>query len=306
VHLSSLPHPTPPSNHTHTLTHTTHYTQHTRNAYSHPRRLGEQLAALHLNDAHAPLHKGRFGFAVSNFLALTPLNNTWDPEWPRFFARRLEAQVTALQKEKQYGRAALNATDTELVDLGMRVRACVTMRGVGRSMMMPGGQKVKSGEQARVIRRKRKNTHPHCLLSCTHPMIRFPHTTTRRPHHTQKKTQVVNAVPSLLAGVTVTPSLIHGDLWVGNAGATESDGPVIFDPACFFGHHEMELAMMTLFGGFREEFWSSYHKAIPKAPGFEGRHKLYQLYYYLNQLNLFGDAGVKATCLRLANELLMV
>jgi len=69
------------------------------------------------------LHKGRFGFAVSNFLALTPLNNTWDASWPSFFARRLEAQVTALHQEKQYGRAALNATDTELAELGMRVRA---------------------------------------------------------------------------------------------------------------------------------------------------------------------------------------
>lgn len=119
--------------------------------------------------------------------------------------------------------------------------------------------------------------------------------------------QVVNAVPGLLAGLKVQPSLIHGDLWVGNAGATEAQGPVIFDPACFFGHHEMELAMMTLFGGFREEdFWASYHAKIPKAPGFEARHKLYQLYYYLNQLNLFGDAGVKATCVRLANDLLLL
>lgn len=87
-----------------------------------PRRLGEQLAALHLSDAHAALHQGRFGFAVSNYLALTPLNNTWDPDWGAFFARRLEAQVTALHKEKLYGRAALNASDTELLELGMRVR----------------------------------------------------------------------------------------------------------------------------------------------------------------------------------------
>lgn len=61
---------------------------------------------------------------------------------------------------------------------------------------------------------------------------------------------MVSRLPELLSGVQVRPSLIHGDLWVGNAGATK-DGPAIFDPACFFGHHEMELAMMTLFGGFR-------------------------------------------------------
>lgn len=117
---------------------------------------------------------------------------------------------------------------------------------------------------------------------------------------------MVNAVPGLLTGVKITPSLIHGDLWIGNAGATEEHGPIIFDPACFFGHHEMELAMMTLFEGFRDDFWGAYHAKVPKAPGFETRHKLYKLYYYLNQLNLFGDAGVKATCLRLAHELLLV
>ncbi|TFJ83631.1 hypothetical protein NSK_004735 [Nannochloropsis salina CCMP1776] len=199
-------------------------------------RLGEQLAALHLDQTHAALHRGRFGFSVSNFLALTPLNNTWTDDWPSFLARRLESQVAALYQEKQYGRAALNETDLELRTLGSRV---------------------------------------------------------------------IRAVPALLAGVKVSPSLIHGDLWIGNAGATEA-GPVIFDPACFFGHHEMELAMMTLFGGFRDEFWNAYHARLPKEKGFETRQKLYQFYYYLNQLNLFGDAGVKRTCVRLAEELLLI
>jgi protein-ribulosamine 3-kinase len=41
----------------------------------------------------------------------------------------------------------------------------------------------------------------------------------------------------------------------------------VFDPACFFGHHEMELAMMGLFGGFRDDFYSSYHSYLPKTAG---------------------------------------
>jgi hypothetical protein len=45
------------------------------------RQLGVQLAALHLSGTHEALHNGRFGFAVSNYLALTPLNNTWDNDW---------------------------------------------------------------------------------------------------------------------------------------------------------------------------------------------------------------------------------
>lgn len=39
---------------------------------------------------------------------------------------------------------------------------------------------------------------------------------------------------------------------------------------------------------FRSEFWESYHSLIPPGPGFARRRVLYQLYYYLNQLNLFG------------------
>lgn len=85
------------------------------------RRLGEKLAALHLSHEHDALHKGRFGFAVSNFLALTPLNNTWDSSWPSFFARRLESQIVSAYKDKTYGRAALNQSDMTLMDLGMRV-----------------------------------------------------------------------------------------------------------------------------------------------------------------------------------------
>ncbi|CAN0505978.1 unnamed protein product, partial [Discosporangium mesarthrocarpum] len=47
---------------------------------------------------HNDLHKGRFGFPVSNFLALTPLNNAWCDSWTDFFRRRLNDQIDALQK----------------------------------------------------------------------------------------------------------------------------------------------------------------------------------------------------------------
>jgi fructosamine-3-kinase len=58
--------------------------------------------------------------------------------------------------------------------------------------------------------------------------------------------------------------------------------PVIFDPASFYGHHEFDLAITRMFGGFTEEFYSAYHKLIPKAPGYEARHKLYLLFHCLN------------------------
>ena len=57
---------------------------------------------------------------------------------------------------------------------------------------------------------------------------------------------------------------------------------VIFDPACFYGHHEFDLAIAGMFGGFNKQFYDAYHSLIPKAPGFAIRHKLYTLFHYIN------------------------
>ena len=83
------------------------------------------------------------------------------------------------------------------------------------------------------------------------------------------------------------PSLLHGDLWSGNAGFIE-ESPVIFDPAVYYGDRETDLAMTELFGGFPREFYRAYHEAFPLAPGYERRKHLYNLYHLLNHLNIFG------------------
>lgn len=84
-------------------------------------------------------------------------------------------------------------------------------------------------------------------------------------------------------------SLLHGDLWSGNWGATKGQ-PVIFDPAVYYGDRESDIAMTMLFGGFGPGFYSAYQESWPMEPGYEDRLKLYQLYHVLNHLNLFGSA----------------
>ncbi len=88
-----------------------------------------------------------------------------------------------------------------------------------------------------------------------------------------------------------------------NVGATKDNQPVIYDPACFYGHHEFDLAIMRMYGGYNDEFWTTYFERIPKQQGFEQRAQLYEMYQYLNQLNLFGDPGVKRKVEKLAEEL---
>ena len=97
------------------------------------------------------------------------------------------------------------------------------------------------------------------------------------------------------------PSLLHGDLWSGNAGFTV-EGPVVFDPAVYYGDREADLAMTELFGGFPREFYHAYHEAFPLPEGYEERKHLYNLYHLLNHLNLFGSGylgQVEATLRRI-------
>ncbi|MBN1427489.1 MAG: fructosamine kinase family protein [Anaerolineae bacterium] len=85
------------------------------------------------------------------------------------------------------------------------------------------------------------------------------------------------------------PSLLHGDLWGGNWMTTTGGEPVIFDPAVYVGCREADLAMTTLFGGFPRTFYDAYSEVFPLQNGYEERQPLYQLYYLLCHLNLFGE-----------------
>jgi protein-ribulosamine 3-kinase len=88
-------------------------------------------------------------------------------------------------------------------------------------------------------------------------------------------------------------SLLHGDLWGGNAGADPTGAPVIFDPAVCFGDRETDLAMTRLFGGFSASFYSAYESVWPLPTGSAERADLYNLYHVLNHLNLFGESYLR-------------
>ena len=95
-------------------------------------------------------------------------------------------------------------------------------------------------------------------------------------------------VDEILRTHSPQPSLLHGDLWSGNAGFTPQ-GPVVFDPAVYYGDREADLAMTELFGGFPREFYAAYEEAHPLQRGYELRKHFYNLYHLLNHLNLFGS-----------------
>lgn len=91
-----------------------------------------------------------------------------------------------------------------------------------------------------------------------------------------------------LAGHRPEPSLIHGDLWSGNAAALADGTPVIYDPAVHYADCECDLAMAALFGGFSAGFGKAYQATRPLPAGVERRAGWYQLYHVLNHASLFG------------------
>lgn len=112
---------------------------------------------------------------------------------------------------------------------------------------------------------------------------------------------LIDRLPSLIPdnpGV----SLIHGDLWSGNYLYT-AKGPAVIDPASYYAHREMELSLMTMFGGFSPKVWAAYQEGFPLEPGWEERVQLYQIYHQLNHYYLFGG-GYGQQALSMASRFL--
>ncbi|MDV3309217.1 MAG: fructosamine kinase family protein [Cyclobacteriaceae bacterium] len=84
------------------------------------------------------------------------------------------------------------------------------------------------------------------------------------------------------------PSLVHGDLWSGNVIVDDTGNPCLIDPAVYYGHREIDLAMTELFGGFDQDFYDAYEEAFPTEPSLQERLDIYKLYPLLVHVNLFG------------------
>jgi fructosamine-3-kinase len=95
------------------------------------------------------------------------------------------------------------------------------------------------------------------------------------------------------------PSLLHGDLWSGNAlltstlrDATELSTYAVIDPSCSIGDRWADVAMMKLFGGFDPACFDAYEDRSGRAEQCDHRIAVYQLYHLLNHVNIFGRGYV--------------
>lgn len=115
--------------------------------------------------------------------------------------------------------------------------------------------------------------------------------------------RLLEKLPAFFAGYRPAPSLLHGDLWCGNAAAGPNGEPVLYDPAVYFGDREADVAMTELFGGFGSPFYQAYRSEYALDAGYETRKTLYNLYHVLNHYNLFGG-GYGAQAERMIEQLL--
>ena len=94
--------------------------------------------------------------------------------------------------------------------------------------------------------------------------------------------------PALFKSYQPKASMLHGDLWSGNASALSDGTPVIYDPAFYYGDREADLAMTQLFGSFGARFYQAYDEVWPLDEGYKVRKTFYNLYHIINHFNMFG------------------
>lgn len=103
--------------------------------------------------------------------------------------------------------------------------------------------------------------------------------------------QLFNSLPALFP--TEPPALLHGDLWNGNYMISRTGTPFLLDPAVYYGHREMDLALTQLFGGFGQAFYDAYQEVFPLEKEWLKRVDLWNLYILLFHANVFGGSYLK-------------
>ena len=134
------------------------------------------------------------------------------------------------------------------------------------------------------------------------PQLRHARDAGRMPGRAAEWKHLFAHLPELLAPAEQDgPSLLHGDLWSGNVLPAEpqeggAGEPALVDPATYRGHREVDLAMSELFGGFDASFYAAYRETWPLEPGYrELRRSVYQLFYLLVHVNVFGGSYIPST-----------
>jgi fructosamine-3-kinase len=90
-----------------------------------------------------------------------------------------------------------------------------------------------------------------------------------------------------LGGPEPRPSLLHGDAQQHNFVSTDA-GAVVIDAAPYFGHPELDLALVDYFDPVPDDVFNAYQEIVPIDPGFAERRELWRIFAYLAVVTVEG------------------
>lgn len=92
-----------------------------------------------------------------------------------------------------------------------------------------------------------------------------------------------------LCGPQVVPALLHGDAQQNNFISTLA-GAVVIDPAVYYGHPEMDLALLDYFEPVPDTVFAGYGEVLPIDPGFWQRRELWRIWSHLAVVTVAGPS----------------
>jgi len=99
--------------------------------------------------------------------------------------------------------------------------------------------------------------------------------------------RLVRHLPTL-CGPEPRPALLHGDAQHNNFVSTDA-GAVVVDAAPYFGHPEIDLALVDYFEPVPDDVFEAYEDITPIDPGFTQRRELWRLFAYLAVVTVDGN-----------------
>ena len=92
----------------------------------------------------------------------------------------------------------------------------------------------------------------------------------------------------MLCGPDPVPALLHGDAQQHNFVSTDA-AAVVIDVAPYFGHPELDLALVDYFDPVPSVVFDAYKEIAPIEPGFAERRELWRVFGYLAVVTVDGD-----------------
>ncbi len=99
--------------------------------------------------------------------------------------------------------------------------------------------------------------------------------------------RLIDRLPRL-AGPQIRPSLLHGDAQQNNFLCTPG-GAVVIDACPYFGHPEVDLALVDYFEPVPPELFGAYREIRPIDQGFTDRRELWRIFAYLAVVSVDGQ-----------------